>query len=164
MGHTGGFQARDIFLRDNTTYHNSYVLRSGIVEHATDAGEQYAVRARKDADTDPIHIFLDGRADDLFRRAAQSGVNHFHASLKESTSDDARTHIVAVESNLCYQNSNPSVILRHGGSKLESGGRREITEYPAPDIDNLSHRCVRTNGFQDRRYNIFVAASRFCDR
>ena len=55
------------------------------------------MRAGEDAQTDAVHIFLNGGFDNALRRLAQAGVEHFHAGIAESAGDDLGAAVVAVK-------------------------------------------------------------------
>jgi len=63
------------------------------------------VRTRENRKPDYLHVFLQRRADDHFRRLAQAGVDHFHASIAQGTSDYLGAAVMSVEPGLSDENA-----------------------------------------------------------
>jgi hypothetical protein len=59
------------------------------------------VRAGQQADPHDVDVLLHRRADDLIRRAVQTGVDDLHARVAQDARDDLRSAIVPVESGFC---------------------------------------------------------------
>ena len=63
-------------------------------------GQTWFVRAGEDRDANHVRILLQRRLDDLLRRLAQAGVDHFHPGIAQRTGDHLRAPVVAVETRL----------------------------------------------------------------
>jgi hypothetical protein len=78
-----------------------------VPQQVDDAGHEGHVRAGEDRDADGVGVLLDHRLGDLLRRLVQAGVDDLHAGVAERASDDLRAAVVAVEADLCDNDSDP---------------------------------------------------------
>src|SRR5450759_1806040 len=97
LGNSGRMQLRDVLLRNDPTRQNSDIACTALVEHRSQLGQQYAMRARENADADPIDVFLDGVGNYVLLGPPQSAVDHFHSGIEQSARDDAGTDVMPVE-------------------------------------------------------------------
>src|SRR6204780_4255889 len=63
----------------------------------------------QDGQANYLHVLLQSRTHDHFRSLAQAGVNHFHACVAQSSRDDLRSPVVAVQTRFGDQHPDAGI-------------------------------------------------------
>src|SRR5215470_16736742 len=101
-----------VLLRNDSAAKDNDVLRSLFLEQLYHAREEGHVGTGQNAQADRINVLLDGRLDDLLRRAVQSGVNHLHARIAQRSRHYFCSPVMAVQPRLADEN--PYLSFAHG--------------------------------------------------
>src|SRR5262249_4502416 len=106
LGHAQLLQLEDVGVGDDAAAEEDDVVHAAFLEAPDDLREDRHVRAREQAHSEDVHVFLHGRVDDLLRGAMQAGVDDVHARVTEAPRHDAHAAVVAVQPHLRQQDSN----------------------------------------------------------
>src|SRR3989338_9127141 len=68
-------------IGNNASYNNRYILKLFGLHLPCQFGNQHSVGTGKDAQTDEMHPFLQGRFDNLLRRQANSRIDNLHSRI-----------------------------------------------------------------------------------
>ncbi|KUO56329.1 MAG: hypothetical protein APF78_01815 [Sphingomonadales bacterium BRH_c3] len=94
-----------VFRGNGSTNDHLYVLAALFLQESDNRIGELHVRAREHRETDDVHIFLDGRTDDVHWSLPQPSVDDFMAIITKQSRNDASAPIMPIESWLRDQNA-----------------------------------------------------------
>lgn len=102
-------QRDDVLAGDDAAAEKNDVAGASGFELGLDCFKESHVRARQDAQTDSVGVFLHSGLRHLGSGLVQAGVNHLHASVAQGAGDDFGPTVMAVESWFSHDHTDGSI-------------------------------------------------------
>src|SRR5579863_1214258 len=143
-GDTDFLQGIDILIGNDSADQYQNVVHLVLLEQVHHPGHDSIVRARKNRQTDDLHIFLQGGAHNHFGGLPQSGVNHFHARIAQGASNYFGPAVMSVKSGLGHQHADFK-ISHHSSFNHIGWDRAQRPGADAKAIRAFWYRCFATD-------------------